>query len=235
MDLVLVGLPGSGKSVVGRRLAQRHGATYIDLDGVIEREDGRSIPTIFAEDGEPAFRALERAAVAGLGPADPDPEVRRVIASGGGTVVDPRNRWRCSVGVARSGSTVDRRSSPSGSVARPTSGPSSPAVIRSGRCATSPPDANGSTPPPTCASAGVADVGTSSRPSNAPGRPTGRRRDAPARGHADRATDPRRRDRRVGHARRPRAVEARRAVIVSEPGAWEAVGAASRTGWQRAV
>lgn len=93
MDLVLVGLPGSGKSVVGRRLAHRHDATFIDLDERIERADGRSIPTIFAEDGEPAFRALERAAVADLGPADPDPAVRRVIASGGGATVDPRNRW----------------------------------------------------------------------------------------------------------------------------------------------
>lgn len=93
MDVVLVGLPGSGKSVVGRRLAQRHGATFIDLDERIEHADGRSIPTIFAEDGEAAFRALERSTVAGLGHADPDPAVRRVIASGGGAVVDPRNRW----------------------------------------------------------------------------------------------------------------------------------------------
>ncbi len=93
MDVVLVGLPGSGKSVVGKRLAHRHGATFIDLDERIERADGRSIPTIFEEDGEPAFRAMERQAVADLGPADPDPEVRRVIATGGGAIVDPRNRW----------------------------------------------------------------------------------------------------------------------------------------------
>ena len=49
MDLVLVGLPGSGKSVVGKRLAHRHGATFIDLDERIEREDGRPIPL----EGEP--------------------------------------------------------------------------------------------------------------------------------------------------------------------------------------
>ena len=67
MDIVLVGLPGSGKSVVGKRLAHRHGATFIDLDERIEREDGRSIPVIFEEDGEAAFRALERRAVADLG------------------------------------------------------------------------------------------------------------------------------------------------------------------------
>jgi shikimate kinase/3-dehydroquinate synthase len=93
MDVVLVGLPGSGKSVVGKRLAHRHGATFIDLDDTIVRDDGRTIPEIFAEDGEAAFRDLERAAIIGLGPADPDPAIRRVIATGGGAVVDPRNRW----------------------------------------------------------------------------------------------------------------------------------------------
>ncbi len=93
MDIVLVGLPGSGKSVVGKRLAHRHGATFIDLDERIERTDGRSIPTIFAEDGEAAFRTMERQAVADLGAADLDPTVRRIVATGGGAVVDPRNRW----------------------------------------------------------------------------------------------------------------------------------------------
>ena len=93
MDIVLVGLPGSGKSVVGKRLAAKHGATFVDLDEGIERLDGRPIPTIFAEDGEAAFRTLERQAVADLGPADADAEVRRIVATGGGAVVDPRNRW----------------------------------------------------------------------------------------------------------------------------------------------
>src|SRR3954453_5322046 len=93
MDLVLVGLPGSGKSVVGRRLAPRHGATFLDLDEQIERSAGRSIPEIFAEDGEAAFRTLERAAVVDLGAADPAQALRRVISTGGGSIVDPRNRW----------------------------------------------------------------------------------------------------------------------------------------------
>ncbi len=88
-----MGLPGSGKSVVGRRLASRHGASFIDLDERIESAAGRTIPEIFEEDGESAFRALEHAAIADLGPADAAPEVRRVIATGGGAVVDPRNRW----------------------------------------------------------------------------------------------------------------------------------------------
>jgi 3-dehydroquinate synthetase/shikimate kinase len=93
MDVVLVGLPGSGKSAVGRRLAHRHGAPFLDLDDSIERTAGRKIPEIFADRGEEAFRELERTAVTDLGPADPDPAVRRVVATGGGAVVDPRNRW----------------------------------------------------------------------------------------------------------------------------------------------
>ena len=93
MDVVLVGLPGSGKTAVGRRLAHRHGAEFIDLDESVEKADGRRIPQIFEDDGEAAFRALERAAVDRLGPPDPEPPVRRVIAHGGGAVIDPRNRW----------------------------------------------------------------------------------------------------------------------------------------------
>ena len=93
MDVVLVGLPGSGKTAIGRRLANRHGAAFVDLDERIEEVAGRRIPEIFAEDGEVAFRRLERDAVLALGPADPEPAIRRVIAPGGGAVVDPRNRW----------------------------------------------------------------------------------------------------------------------------------------------
>jgi shikimate kinase/3-dehydroquinate synthase len=93
MDVVLVGLPGSGKSAVGRRLAQRHGATFVDVDEMIERDAGRTVPEIFAENGEQAFRALERASIARLGEPDDGPNLARVIAPGGGSVVDPRNRW----------------------------------------------------------------------------------------------------------------------------------------------
>ncbi len=94
MDVVLVGLPGSGKSVVGKRLAHRHRAPYVDLDAVIELEAGAPIARIFEEEGEAGFRARERAAVAGLGAPDEAAVVSRVIATGGGAVVDPRNRWR---------------------------------------------------------------------------------------------------------------------------------------------
>jgi shikimate kinase / 3-dehydroquinate synthase len=93
VDLVLVGLPGSGKSAIGRRLAHRHEAEFIDLDETIEREAGRPIPEIFEAEGEAGFRRRETAAVTALGPADADRRVRRVVATGGGSVVEPRNRW----------------------------------------------------------------------------------------------------------------------------------------------
>jgi shikimate kinase/3-dehydroquinate synthase len=93
MDLVLVGLPGSGKSAVGRRVAQRHHATFVDLDELVELRTGKLVPAIFAEEGEAGFRRHEHEAVLSLGPADPDPELRRVIATGGGSIIDPRNRW----------------------------------------------------------------------------------------------------------------------------------------------
>ena len=93
MDLVLVGLPGGGKTAAARRLARRHQAELIDLDEVIAAEAGQSIPAIFDEEGEAGFRARERAAVVALGPPDPAPGLRRVISTGGGAPVDPRNRW----------------------------------------------------------------------------------------------------------------------------------------------
>jgi shikimate kinase / 3-dehydroquinate synthase len=94
VDVVIVGLPGSGKSAVGRRLAARHGAPFVDVDQAIERAAGASIPEIFAAEGEAGFRARERAAIAALGPAGEGPGITRVIAPGGGSVVDPRNRWQ---------------------------------------------------------------------------------------------------------------------------------------------
>ena len=93
MDVVLVGLPGSGKSAIGRRLAARHGATFVDLDAEIEAAAGRDVPAIFAAEGESGFRARERVAIEALGPADARRAIARVIAPGGGAIVDPRNRW----------------------------------------------------------------------------------------------------------------------------------------------
>jgi shikimate kinase / 3-dehydroquinate synthase len=93
VDVILVGLPGSGKSVVGRRLAQRHHVPFIDLDEQIETRAGRRIPDIFEEEGEAAFRSHEQGVIDDLGAPDPSSRVARVVATGGGAVVDPRNRW----------------------------------------------------------------------------------------------------------------------------------------------
>jgi shikimate kinase/3-dehydroquinate synthase len=94
VELVVVGLPGSGKTAIGRRVAARHGAAFVDLDEDIERAAGRRIPEVFEAEGEAGFRARERAAIEALGPADTSPNLTRVIAPGGGAIVDPRNRWR---------------------------------------------------------------------------------------------------------------------------------------------
>lgn len=83
---VLVGLMGSGKSSIGRRLAKYLSVDLIDLDDYIVEKDGRSIPDIFAQDGEAFFRQLETACLREvLGrPA--------VIATGGGVVMCEENR-----------------------------------------------------------------------------------------------------------------------------------------------
>jgi shikimate kinase / 3-dehydroquinate synthase len=94
MELVVVGLPGSGKTAIGRRVASRHEATFVDLDEHIESESGMRIPAIFEAEGESGFRRRERAAIEALGPADDGPRLTRVIAPGGGAIVDPRGRWQ---------------------------------------------------------------------------------------------------------------------------------------------
>ncbi len=82
---------GAGKSSVGRALAELGGAEFIDLDRRIELLSGRSIPAIFAAQGEPGFRAVERQALTSL-LAEPGFARRSVVvATGGGVVVDPRN------------------------------------------------------------------------------------------------------------------------------------------------
>ena len=82
--VVLVGPPGSGKSTVGAELAGLLGLPLHDTDAAIEAASGRSISDIFIEDGEPAFRALERAEVARAVAEDDG-----VLALGGGAPVDP--------------------------------------------------------------------------------------------------------------------------------------------------
>jgi shikimate kinase len=85
--VVLVGVPGSGKSTVGRALAERLGIGFRDTDADVERATGRTIAEIFIESGEPEFRRLEAAAVARA-----LVEHQGVLALGGGAVMDPGTR-----------------------------------------------------------------------------------------------------------------------------------------------
>ncbi|MCC6849716.1 MAG: shikimate kinase [Deltaproteobacteria bacterium] len=84
--VVLMGFMGTGKSEVGRRLAQRLGRSFVDTDHAIEERAGKRVAAIFADDGEAAFRRLEREAV-----ADAASRGGVVIAVGGGAVLDPEN------------------------------------------------------------------------------------------------------------------------------------------------
>ena len=85
-NIILIGMPGSGKTTVAGLLAARLGRTAADADERIEALAGKSIPAIFAEDGEAAFRALETRALAELGK-----ESGLVIATGGGCVTKEEN------------------------------------------------------------------------------------------------------------------------------------------------
>lgn len=85
-NLVLVGFMGSGKTAIGRRVADRLGLTFVDMDAEIERKAGRKISQIFAEEGESYFRFLERREAMELAKKE-----GQVIATGGGVVLDADN------------------------------------------------------------------------------------------------------------------------------------------------
>jgi shikimate kinase len=85
--LYLAGYRGSGKSTVGRAIAEQLGRTWIDLDDEIETTQGRSISDIFADGGESTFRDLEEAALASVAEEAP-----AVISLGGGAVLRDSNR-----------------------------------------------------------------------------------------------------------------------------------------------
>jgi shikimate kinase len=84
--IVLVGAPGSGKSTVGAKLAERLGVTFRDVDAVIVERAGKPISEIFTDDGEPAFRALEERITAELLP------LPGVLSLGGGAVLSELTR-----------------------------------------------------------------------------------------------------------------------------------------------
>ena len=85
-NIILIGMPGSGKTTIGQMLAQQAGKTFADTDELICRLAGKSIPEIFAEDGESVFRDWETQAIAQLGKCS-----NLVIATGGGCVTRSRN------------------------------------------------------------------------------------------------------------------------------------------------
>lgn len=85
-NIVLIGMPGCGKSTVGKALAEARNRTFVDADAEIVRLAGKSIPEIFAEDGEAVFRDFETQVLSDLGKRS-----CLVIATGGGCVTRRRN------------------------------------------------------------------------------------------------------------------------------------------------
>jgi shikimate kinase len=102
-SLVLVGLPGSGKSTVGRQLARRLDLPFHDSDKVIEQRLGCSIREYFDREGEAAFRDVEESVIEELAQG-----AGGVIATGGGAVLRPANRQR----LRAAGSVIYLRSTP---------------------------------------------------------------------------------------------------------------------------
>ena len=85
-NIILIGMPGSGKSTVGRLLADMTGKKFIDADAFLIQKAGRTIPEIFASDGEAAFRTLETQVLKELGC-----QSGLIIATGGGCVTREEN------------------------------------------------------------------------------------------------------------------------------------------------
>ena len=86
-NIVLIGMPGCGKSTVGKILSEKLNREIIDTDEEIVKADGRTIPEIFSTDGEKIFRELETDAVKSVGK-----QLGKIIATGGGAVMKKENR-----------------------------------------------------------------------------------------------------------------------------------------------
>ena len=86
LNIALIGMPSSGKTTLGKLLAKQLGRTFVDLDDAIVKADGRSIPDIFAAEGEDGFRAKETEQTARFGK-----ENRQLLSCGGGVVKRPEN------------------------------------------------------------------------------------------------------------------------------------------------
>ncbi len=103
--IILVGMMGAGKTTVGRRLAERLGWAYLDSDEQVVATTGRTVPELFAQEGEAAFRTVEShvltAALTGRDPV--------VVSAAGGVVLSEANRQL----LVRSGTVVWLRADPS--------------------------------------------------------------------------------------------------------------------------
>lgn len=108
--IYLVGMMGAGKTTVGTILARRLGRPLFDSDQQVELATGRTVPEIFAGDGEAAFRLEEKRALAAAA-ASPSPTI---VAVAGGAVLDPANRGL----LERSGTVVWLRARPDTTGAR---------------------------------------------------------------------------------------------------------------------
>jgi len=86
MNISLVGFMGSGKTVVGRKLAEKMGYDLVDTDDMVEEAAGKKISELFEKEGEEKFRELERKAVKKAGEMD-----KVVVSTGGGVVLSPEN------------------------------------------------------------------------------------------------------------------------------------------------
>lgn len=82
--VVLIGLPGAGKTAVGRVAAERLRGPFVDIDAILVRREGKPITSIFAEKGEAAFREMERKEMEGALASEP-----AVISPGGGWAAQP--------------------------------------------------------------------------------------------------------------------------------------------------